>query len=138
MGTPTVEKQRETGKAKEEKNTNNQMNKSTIIQMRFNILRLLDYILISLKIFTFLDILYYYMIAQTQFSKEIYGFFLIPGFAHGICNLLRLFYRNNKYLLYFEILLNIIFLCFLHVPNELLFLIFTLVSLSIVLFFSNE
>jgi len=78
------------------------------------------------------------MIAKTQFSKEIYGYFLIPGLAHGICNLLRLFYRNNKYLLYFEILLNVIFLCFLHVPNELLFLIFTLVSLSIVLFFSNE
>ena len=114
------------------------MNKSAIIQLRFKILRLLDYILISLKIFICLDIFYYYMIAQTQFSKEIYGFFLIPGFAHGICNLLRLFYRNNKYLLYFEILLNIIFLCFLHVPNELLFLIFTLVSLSIVLFFSNE
>ncbi len=87
------------------------------------LLFVVDYIIIIFKIIIFFYVLIHFETATNSFGKEIYSYYLLPFGTYSIINLLRFFFRLNKYLLYSELLLNVIFMFVYIFPHELRYLI---------------
>jgi hypothetical protein len=95
---------------------------------------IIDYVIIIFKIVNGFNTLMIFETTNNSFAKQVYFHLLFPFGIYGVINLLRLFLRQNKYLLYGELLLNFIFTFLYIYPHELIFLLSTLVSLFIVLY----
>jgi hypothetical protein len=95
-----------------------------------NVLVAFDFCIILLKVVIFF---HYLILVETTNSsaKEAYSFYLFPLIFYGVINVIRLFRRANRYIIFFELLLNFIFIFIYYHPHQLIYLVLTVISLFI-------
>jgi hypothetical protein len=100
----------------------------------FKYVFVLDYAIIIFKLYIFVHIFVHFEIESSPFAKQIFSYYLIPYGSYAILNVARMFFRKNKYLLYVELALNIVYIFIYVFPRQLIFLILTVISAFIVLY----
>lgn len=97
------------------------------------LLRIIDYLIIGLKIFGLIIFIINYESALNKIAKETCLHYMIPFIFYAFIGIWRIWKFKNLQLLFFEIICNIYFILTVS-SSHAFYLILTFISLAIVLY----